>query len=106
MLMPNKRRQRWRSTSSSRRDGNQSCRRSAGYCGRCPRSSSTTLPTSAPRKQATSDGSSQEQRVLCDLLDTAVIDWKQRPRPATTAEIVKAWDEATAELRKRIEKLD
>lgn len=93
--------------SSSRRDGNQSCRRSAGSCGRCPRDSSITHPTSAPRKQATSDGSSpKRQRVLCDLLDTGVIDWKQRPRPATTAEIVKAWDEATAELRKRIEKLD
>ena len=48
----------------------------------------------------------EEQRVLCELLDTGVIDWKQRPRPATVAEIVTAWDAATEELRKRIVKLD
>ncbi len=65
----------------------------------------------APHERSTKAGNlgwqlAEEQRVLCDLLDTGVIDWKQRPRPATTAEIVKSWDEATAELRKRIEKLD
>ena len=65
----------------------------------------------APHERSTKAGNlgwqiAEEQRVLCDLLDTGVIDWKQRPRPATTAEIVKAWDDATAELRKRIEKLD
>jgi uncharacterized damage-inducible protein DinB len=64
-----------------------------------------------PHERSTKAGNlgwqlAEEQRVLCDLLDTGVIDWKQRPRPETAAEIVKAWDDATAELRKRIEKLD
>jgi len=65
----------------------------------------------SPHERSTKAGNlgwqlAEEQRVLCDLLDTGVIAWKQRPRPETSAEIVKAWDDATAELRKRIEKLD
>ena len=64
-----------------------------------------------PHEKSTAAGNlgwqlAEEQRVLCDLLDTGLIDWKQRPRPATVAEIAAAWDVATAELRKRIEKLD
>src|SRR5438094_427735 len=65
----------------------------------------------APHERSATAGNlgwqlAEEQRVLCDLLDTGVIDWKPRPRPATVSEIVKAWDDATAELRKRIERLD
>jgi uncharacterized damage-inducible protein DinB len=65
----------------------------------------------APHERSATAGNlgwqlAEEQRVLCELLDTGVIDWKPRPRPATVSEIVKAWDDATAELQKRIEKLD
>lgn len=64
-----------------------------------------------PHERSTNAGNlawqlAEEQRVLSGLLDTGVVDWKPRPRPATVAEIVKAWDDATAELRTRIEKLD
>ena len=64
-----------------------------------------------PHEKSTAAGNlgwqlAEEQRGLCDLLDSGVIEWKQRPRPATVAEIVTAWDVATAELRKRLEKLD
>jgi uncharacterized damage-inducible protein DinB len=64
-----------------------------------------------PHERSTTAGNlgwqlAEEQRVLCELLDTGVIDWKQRPRPDSVAEIVGAWDVATEELRKRLEKLD
>lgn len=64
-----------------------------------------------PHEKSTTAGNlgwqlAEEQRVLSDMLDTGVIAWKQRPRPATVAEIVSAWDTATEELRKRLATLD
>ena len=64
-----------------------------------------------PHEKSTTAGNlgwqlAEEQRVLSDMLDTGVIKWEQRPRPATVAEIVSAWDAATEELRKRLATLD
>ena len=47
-----------------------------------------------------------EQHALCDLLDSGVINWNAKPRPATATEIADAWDTATGELRKRLGVLD
>lgn len=48
----------------------------------------------------------EEQRGLCDLLDKGEVVWEERPRPASAAEIVKAWDRATKEFRKRLGSLN
>jgi len=48
----------------------------------------------------------EEQRGLGELLETGVINWEARPRPATLAEIVAAWDSATDTLRKRLAGVD
>jgi DinB family. len=44
----------------------------------------------------------EEQRGMCDLLEKGEIVWEQRPRPASAADIVKAWDDSAEELRKRL----
>ena len=48
----------------------------------------------------------QEQKDLCDLLDTGEVHFEPKPAPATTDEIVAAWESATNELRSRLQKLD
>lgn len=48
----------------------------------------------------------EEQRSLCDLLDSGNINWQMRPRPATGAEIADAYEKATGELRGKLESLD
>jgi uncharacterized damage-inducible protein DinB len=48
----------------------------------------------------------EEQRGLCDLLESGEIKWEARPRPATAEEIVTAWETATGKLRGQLQRLD
>jgi uncharacterized damage-inducible protein DinB len=64
-----------------------------------------------PHERSTSAGDlawqlAEEQRGLGELLESGVINWETRPRPATLDEIVAAWDSTTDALRKRLAGLD
>jgi uncharacterized damage-inducible protein DinB len=67
--------------------------------------------TYKPHERSTSAGDlawqlAEEQRVLSEMIDTGVARWEARPTPATVAEIVSAWDAATATLRERLKSVD
>src|SRR5258708_19543778 len=64
-----------------------------------------------PHERSTSAGDlawqlAQEQRSLCELLDTGEVHWETRPHPGSIDGIVPAWDTATGELRKHLTPLD
>lgn len=44
----------------------------------------------------------QEQRDYSDLMEKGEIAWEKHPHPASIADIVKAWDEATEKARKSL----
>ncbi len=67
--------------------------------------------TYSPHERSTCAGDlawqlAEEQRGLVDLLETGQVKWEGRPRPASTAEIVAAWDKSTEALRARLATID
>ena len=65
----------------------------------------------APHERSTTAGAlawqlADEQRQLSELLQTGKVDFKVTDHPAKAADIVKAWDKATEELRKRLKSVD
>src|SRR5258708_9072500 len=64
-----------------------------------------------PHERSTSAGDvawqlAQEQRSLCELLDTGEVDGETCLHPGSIDGIVAAWDPATGELRKHLTGLD
>lgn len=65
----------------------------------------------APHERSTTAGNLawqlvEEIRILGETVDTGVMDWKPRPRPATVDEMVKAWDESAEQLQTLVAALD
>ena len=62
-----------------------------------------------PHEKCTAAGAlawqiADEQRQLCDLLDSGEVSFAKRPQcPANVGDIVKEFDNATADLRKRLQ---
>lgn len=64
-----------------------------------------------PHEKSTAAGAlawqlAEEQRALVELLDTGSIHFDTRPHPESSAEIAKAYESATNELRTRLQSLD
>jgi len=48
----------------------------------------------------------EEQRMLSELVDHAVIPFNMRPRPASVGEIAKEWDSQTESLKSKLSNID
>lgn len=63
--------------------------------------------TYRPHERSTASGAlawqlAEEQRHLCELLDTGQINADTKPHPTKVKDIVAAWDKATSDLRARL----